>query len=138
MYAGWDVHSYSKSWAPFAMKYKSLLEQPITKENFSALVKKIQTKYSCRFPVLNKMLKIHTVAVGGYVDADLCDINVCQLLQVTWCSVLEADSADIFRGFQEILIDMGLHCVQGDSHRLFAYWIALKRSLDENKLIPQK
>lgn len=63
----------------------------------------------------------------GAIDNDLCSISVAGLLCVVWsdCVVPRIDSTlNLFVG---TLCDMGTTCVQGDSHRLFAAYVAFKR-----------
>lgn len=63
----------------------------------------------------------------GAIDVDLCDVSVAGLLCMVWSDCVLPrihTSLDLFIG---TLCDMGTTCVQGDSHRLFAAYVAYKR-----------
>ena len=64
----------------------------------------------------------------GAIDRDLCGVSVAGLLCVMWTDCIAAHLEDRADFFLATLADMGTTCVQGDSHRLFASYIALVRS----------
>jgi len=131
-YKGWDVHAYTQEWLPIVKKHKAVLATPIGEEEFKMLLEHITKAYAPNnLPALTKMARLYHPKQGGYLDSQFDNINVARLLAETWAAVKHINDSAIFNGFKEILVDVGTHCVQGDSHRLFAYWIAITRSGEE-------
>ena len=48
---------------------------------------------------------------------------------MAWQAVKAAHDDSVYAGFAEILRDVGKTCVQGDSHRLLSYWVAIGDSM---------
>lgn len=63
----------------------------------------------------------------GAIDRDLGSVSVAGLLCVVWSDCVVPRIGMAFDIFVSTLCDMGTTCVQGDSHRLFATYVALKR-----------
>ena len=126
LYHGWDVHSYSSSWAQEAAKHSRLLTELVSEADFANLIQDISNHYNENLPVINMFRQ--TYRRGGNQDPDLSNVNVAKLLLVTWEKVKELSEPTIFTGFKEVLNDIGETCLQGRSHRLFSYWIALTRT----------
>ena len=59
-------------------------------------------------------------------DSDLCKVNPLGLLQLVWEEIpKEKDDLSALEG---LLRDIGGTCLQGDTHRLFSYLVAMRRS----------
>jgi hypothetical protein len=63
----------------------------------------------------------------GAIDNDLCSVSVAGLLCVVWSDCVVPRITKTIDLFVATLCDMGTTCVQGDSHRLFAAYVAYKR-----------
>lgn len=76
----------------------------------------------------------------GAIDKDLAGVSVAGLLCVVWSDCVHPKiGAGSLSLFTNTLVDMGLTCVQGDSHRLFAAYAAYKRDeIDLAKMTLQK
>lgn len=61
----------------------------------------------------------------GVVDNDLCGVMPAGLLVLVWEDKIKPNGA--YDHFLATLKDMGTTCVQGDSHRLFATYVAFSR-----------
>ena len=70
------------------------------------------------------------VARSEVVDADLCNVVPAGLLVITWELALKVSgsSPTLRLMFEQTLSDMGTTCVQGDTHRLFSLYHALRKS----------
>jgi hypothetical protein len=74
--------------------------------------------------VLGKMASRKNV-----IDADLCGISPAGLLSLVWIEYVKKNkNPEFYMLFSQTLYDMGLHCVQGDTHRLFSILVAMDRS----------
>ena len=69
---------------------------------------------------LEKMMKRKDV-----IDNDLCGVRPAGLLSLVWEDKIKPNGA--YAHFLSTLKDMGTTCVQGDSHRLFATYVAFSR-----------
>jgi hypothetical protein len=131
-YKGWDVHAYTNAWLPTVKKHSQAFAAPIDQKDFQKMLQDISKRYAPRkLNALHKIARLYQSKIGGYFDPQFNNINVARLLASTWSLVSTVNNEDVFQGFYETLQDVGTNCVQGDSHRLFAYWIALERSTDE-------
>jgi hypothetical protein len=61
----------------------------------------------------------------GVVDKDLCGVMPAGLLVIVWFDFIKVHNA--FDHMQLLLEDIASHCIQGDSHRLFATYVAYAR-----------
>jgi hypothetical protein len=59
-------------------------------------------------------------------DGDLCGVNPLGLLQLVW-EEIEHD-VDGVKSLEDNIADIGMTCLQGDTHRLFAQLVALRLS----------
>jgi hypothetical protein len=60
-------------------------------------------------------------------DSDLCGTNPLGLLQLIWEDIDICDARDIL-ALEELLVDVGQTCLQGDTHRMFSHLLAIRRS----------
>jgi hypothetical protein len=72
-------------------------------------------------PVIDKI-----VARRHLADPDLCGVNPLAMFVSTW--LLVQDDPDSIKSMTDILRDVGGTCLQGDTHRLYSLYLALKRS----------
>lgn len=63
----------------------------------------------------------------GVVDNDLCGVMPAGLLAIVWFDMIKVH--DAYDHMKDTMEDVGLHCVQGDSHRLFSTYVAFSRLL---------
>ena len=61
----------------------------------------------------------------GAVDHDLCGVMPAGLLAIVWFDIIKVHGS--FDHMRETMEDVGPHCTQGDSHRLFATYVAFMR-----------
>lgn len=129
-YRGWDVHAYSREYRQIAHKVSQHIPRFIDTDTHTQLIQALKGRYgnnSLALQAIDKMAKRYHPQNRGYFDPDLGNLNVTSLLYATWMSVLEANHPSTYKGFGEILSDIGGTCVQGDSHRLLAYYAALEQ-----------
>lgn len=69
-----------------------------------------------------KMINRKTV-----IDNDLCGVMPAGLLAIVWFDMIKVHGA--YDHMKDTLEDVGPHCVQGDTHRLFATYVAFSRLL---------
>lgn len=137
MYNGWDVHSYSKDWAPILTANHPFLLERISSLEFETTCTEIKTYYSKsvivqstlekfknRFKTENTKVEEKEVE-GGYYDSDLGKVNCAKLLVETWKKIKQLKEDSLYQLFEETLNDINNTCVQGDSHRLFALYHVL-------------
>lgn len=127
---GWNVHAYSKTYNTFLGKQKNLLDSlksPIDPNIFNKTLFEITERYKDQKikNVLNKFKSRYNIAIKGYRDPDLHNLNVAFLLYVTWNKVKELNDNSIWELFHECLLDIGMTCLQGDSHRLLNIYSSL-------------
>lgn len=135
IYKGWDVHAYTSD-------FKSVLDEFYYHDNTldhntaRQLVYSIQDALHQRrlatpqvVSALHKMLTRHYATARGYRDTQLRDLNVMALLRAFYHLVRRHDDESGWQMLAEALHDTHTTCTQGDSHRLAAWYIALKRSM---------
>ena len=59
----------------------------------------------------------------GMSDGDLCGVNPLSMFVLVW----NCAKTDV-RAIEDVLRDIGLTCLQGDTHRLYSILIAMRRS----------
>jgi hypothetical protein len=124
-----DVHEWSGDMQKcVAAEFPSLPAQSYAAAcRFDAACHDIRTYYGAENSivetVLSKMEKRRDV-----VDRDLNGVIPAGLLAIVWFDlVVQIDSSECYNHFLMTLHDMGATCVQGDSHRLFSTYVALRR-----------
>jgi hypothetical protein len=66
----------------------------------------------------------------GVPDRHLCDVRPAGLLAVVWSDLVDPRAnPELYEHFRLTLLDVGGTCLQGDTHRLFATYVALVRDL---------
>ena len=91
--------------------------------SFDRAAKEIKAKYAGNEVVaacLEKMWRRREA-----IDNDLCGVRPSGLLSLVWEDKIKPNGA--YDHFLGTLIDMGTTCLQGDSHRLFATYVAYNR-----------
>ena len=129
-YRGWDTHAYTTLWTAEAERLG--FKTPVPVLEWKQLLRDLDAAYPGAV-ALRKFAVNFSAATGGYMDAQLGGLNVARLLLEVWALVRRAQDGSVTAGFGEILADIGNTCVQGDSHRLLAYYVALHRSGTEIK-----
>ena len=133
MYKGWDVHSYTSD---FRQVIQSLeIPAKVDPAANATLIGELKAKYAGKSKALEAIAKMnlrYNADRQGYVDPALSGVNVSGILQKTWETVKGEEDESVFAGFGGILADIGGTCIQGDSHRLLSYWIALRRDREQN------
>lgn len=142
MYKGWDVHSYTSDF--FAQLREYAFFNDTTNAFVSHLTRIIAAHLHQRHlytaPVnvaLKKIVQRHQVRQHGYRDVQLQNINITLLLNALHKLVIRIDDASTWKLFAEALSDTNGTCTQGDSHRLAATYLGLKRSWTSPSSSPQ-
>ena len=133
---GWDCHAYTVYFREAIVRMGLDFHQPVEPATFSTAVEEMRDLMRSHFPqqpalaeqqpswaALQKM--VAREAAGSYVDPDLDGQSVARILVDTWRLVRSAEVDELF---VETLTDIGQTCMQGDSHRLLALFIALYNS----------
>jgi hypothetical protein len=63
-------------------------------------------------------------------DSDLCGTNPLGMLQLIWEEIDICDASDV-SALEELLVDVGQTCLQGDTHRIFSHLLAIRRSRED-------
>lgn len=138
-YHGWDVHSWTSD-------LRDLLDQQpefecrfrVSMHLFDQCLQEIFEMYGEGVkPVLEKMRGRYKPIEGGYYDMDLVGkrVNVAHLLVRVWTLVKRINDESIYKWFKETLDDIGLTCLQGDSHRLMFFLVGLVRSINKEEFV---
>lgn len=148
-YRGWDTHAYTS-----LLQNETLLDafrqatcDPVTilsRDKAAALIADIQDTLVTHNiadthktqPVLSKMLARWqtTETLDGYYDAEIGNVNIFSLLAACWQHIVACGMhPTMLHFFVETLLDADQTCVQGDSHRIALFYIALKRDTLESK-----
>lgn len=122
MYKGWNVHAYTPDMRLAAEPWLKQLRAPLSAAEHAALAQELRQHYAASRAV-KRMLRAYRPEHGGFVDAQLSSVNVSRLLAEVWRLVRQ--EASLRQGFGELLADIGGTCLQGQSHRLLAYYVAL-------------
>ena len=123
MYKGWNTHAYTDDWKA-VIGGVTLFQAATGQKDYLQTLEELEKKYG-KLPAFPKFRRLYTPKLGGYMDSKFGNVNVATLLVATWKKVKSLAEPSIYRGFGEILQDIGTTCVQGDSHRLFAYWTGI-------------
>ena len=131
-YKAWDTHAYSQDFRAILAHRGLHFALDPTAEAFDAAIAEIKALLSSKWPEEQDrtaqpswvaVLKMEArQAAGNYIDQDLGGEHVGAILVATWQLVREADVDELFI---ETLADIGDTCIQGDSHRLLALYLAL-------------
>ena len=133
-YLGRNVHAYTREWK--ALADDPALREPVSGEDWRRLLWDIECSLPAaphQIPCLGKFGQLYREANGGYTDAQFGNVNVSRLLLLLWRLVVRIDDPSTYRAFRQTLVEVGMTCVQGDSHRLFADWFAFSASLEKEK-----
>lgn len=116
-----DVHAWSGRMREALQKeMPELVQQSVDAEaRFPAARQQMFAYYTHHLQVLNKI-----VSRGGMRDNDLCGASPLGLLVLAWERV-DRDALGL------MLADIGLTCLQGDTHRIFSLILANHRSKKE-------
>jgi len=123
-----DVHAWSKTMSEqLKTEFPDLPDKTVQyRDKFDAVANEIREKYNKHTGV--ELLLVKMKRREHLVDNDLCGISPSGLLALVWIDIVrKIDDSDCYRHFFDTLIDMGSHCLQGDSHRLFSTFVALLR-----------
>ena len=122
MYQGYDVHSYSKQWSLVATEHADLLQKPVGKMQWSQFLGEV-TPYIKTTKAADALRQLDSgYQQGTDIDRDLSNLSVSRLCLETWALITEKGNVS---DFLETLEEIHTTCLQGQSHRLFALWIAL-------------
>jgi len=129
IYAGYDIHAYTRQVNEVASKYQSQFSGELSVEEFETILNELQTTYGSKVTYTNLR---NTFRNGAILDPDVPNINVAILLKTVWKVVKESDvsntetssSSSLKSHFNQTLDDIGMTCIQGISHRLFIDFIA--------------
>jgi hypothetical protein len=124
---GYNVHNYSTAWSDEAKQHLTVLQASVPPDEWNELLRELQESAPKSIDVIQSFGARYVAQDGGYFDNDLANVNVSRLLLETWSLIKDLKDHSIYHGFEEILDDIRDTCLQGQSHRLFAYWIALSR-----------
>lgn len=136
-YKGWDVHAYSGDIRTQLESATKRLVACLEKCNIDTAsvsspehVEKLLTSISERYTSEGQRQAIANIRANWQTtDRDLNNMPITLLLTATWIEVNAANDPSIWALFGETLQDIGMTCIQGITHRLFALW----QSLDESK-----
>lgn len=133
-YRGWNVHDYTPAFVAQLneLPFFGRVEAQEAHAFFNTLLQCMVPHNRRCATALHKMKQRYNATQGGYFDAQLRQLNIVLLLQALFKIVQTADDKSTWQLFAETLIDQGRTCIQGDSHRPAALYLALKRSLDDN------
>lgn len=124
-YKGYNVHS----WSPLMKKlvieqYPKLPEETNSaRSQFKAVASDIISKLPQLTPIVSKIESRLDIT-----DGDIGGIYGAGLLVIVWKQVKEFNEAETYKHFSDTMLDIGNTCVQGDTHRLFETYIALRQS----------
>jgi hypothetical protein len=121
---GWDVHSYTTAWTPAVREFELDLFQSVTLQDWNTMIHEIEQRFG-HLPATTKLKSRYKDKIGGYLDPKFENVNIARMLELLWKTVCKLDDPSIYAFFEEVMKDVGLHCVQGDSHRIFAALVAL-------------
>jgi len=137
-YMGWDAHAYSGLLRehPQLAKFRFPNDRNLTRKDADDLVMAILLQSHLNEqnrPIIQSMLYKMltrwqiTDTMSGYYDPDIGNVNIFMLLQDCWFRIWDTFSGDLslLSLFVECLVDAGQTCVQGDSHRLALFYIAV-------------
>lgn len=124
-YKGWDVHAWSSSFSGEASSDKELFGNA-TQEEIEQVRLEILEKYGSQKSTIVEKI----IGRAGISDNDLAGVNVGKLLVKTWELVKSISDDSVFSLLSETLEDIGQTCLQGDTHRLWSFYRALKCDRD--------
>lgn len=125
-----DVHQWSREMSALVTaEFPDLPQTSQARANmFDMCAQEVIQKYSGNQELAQVVSKLK--ARSGINDHDLCQTSVVGLFVIVWQDLVKKiDSDETYSHFLFTLMDMGQTCVQGDTHRLFSTYVALKRSL---------
>ena len=120
-----DVHAHTREMVmQLCQEFADLPRLTVTAiDEFEEVCAEILAKYPSEPVVVACLEKMRNRKL--VVDRDLCGVMPAGLLAVVWNQVVKPTEA--YDHFLGTLKDMGTTCVQGDTHRLFATYVAFTR-----------
>jgi hypothetical protein len=117
-----DVHAHTNEMREVINElYKTLPTQTQHRlSEFDRATIEILKHYEGDIHIINTIQKM--IARKDVLDSQLSNVSPAGLLSIVWFDIIKPTSE--FDHFRDTLNDMGGTCVQGDSHRLFATYVA--------------
>lgn len=126
-----NVHAWSVEMKKLVLtEYPELpLETKRQSANFPKVIKDVQSYYVNDTANQNKLQAIYQKLTtrANTIDNDIGALCIGGLFVMVW-ELIDTKDTTALAHFKDTLLDMGLTCVQGDSHRLFSTYVALKRA----------
>jgi len=121
-YKGRDVHAWSGTMKQLVVEKYSLLPSATTalRSKFDDTAAEINAKFPHLASVVAK-IKLRSACV----DNDIGGLYGAGLLVLVWQRVRSINEPETYKHFEDTMMDIGQTCLQGDTHRLFATYIAL-------------
>lgn len=131
-YVGWDTHAYSAQFKK-SMEERNLdFMAPVESKEWDTMVAELNNCYShdnCALRAIRTQNdRIKSSEKGVMIDSDLYRCDLARIMLETWKTVKNLNDNSLFKGFGEILCDIGSTCLQGATHRLLTYYVALTDS----------
>lgn len=122
-----DVHARTAEMrAQLLKEFPDLPKQTVERLNdFNRTAVEILQKYKGNVVIENAISKM--MNRKGCIDNDLCGVMPAGLLAIVWNDMIKVHGA--YDHMKDTMEDVGPHCIQGDTHRLFATYIAYSRIL---------
>ncbi len=119
------MHSHSREMSDQISKEFPFLPRYTVQNSvdFEIVDKEIRRRYVNDANILRTLDKISRRK--DVVDHDLCGVMPAGLLVMVWRDIIKPNEA--YKHFQDTMEDMGCHCIQGDTHRLFSTFVAFNR-----------
>ncbi len=137
VYAGWDVHSYSNQFKKTMEDRNFDFSEPVSLDQWGKLVEELNYVYQnfneALVAIRTQNNRVKSSEIGKVVDSDLYKCDLARIFLETWILVKKTEDKDTIKGFGEILCDIGGTCLQGATHRLLTYYVALLDSSTINK-----
>lgn len=128
-----DVHQWSEAMRKqLAEEFSSLpAETALREKHFPEARQEIEERYKGDREIIAVLEKIKGRV--GVKDHALGGVLPAGLLVVVWANqVTILNTPEIYEHFRLTLIDIGGTCLQGDTHRLFATYVALVRDMQDS------
>lgn len=128
-----DVHQWSEAMRKqLQEEFPGLPEETAKREiHFDEACAEILSLYRDDPEVKSVLAKIRSRK--GVRDQHLCGVLPAGLLAIVWADqVTLINEPELYEHFRLTLIDIGGTCLQGDTHRLFATYVALSRDIQQS------
>lgn len=124
-YKGYNVHAWSPLMKKLVLEQYPTLpaETNSARPRFKAAAADIINRLPQLAPIIAKIESRIDI-----VDGDIGGLYGAGLLVIVWNQVKSFNEAETYIHFSDTMLDVGNTCVQGDTHRLFETYIALRAS----------